>query len=100
MVWHKFKAVRTEADGITFGSKKEAAYYEGLKLAKRGGDLVFFLRQVPFHLPGGIRYVVDFVEFWKNGEVRFVDVKGYKTREYLTKKAIVESSYPIKIIEG
>jgi hypothetical protein len=98
-VRHKFGNIPTEADGITFQSKKEARYYQDLLLARRSGDLLFFLRQVPFHLPGGIRYVVDFAEFWKNGDVRFVDVKGFKTHTYVTKKKIVESTYPIKILE-
>lgn len=100
MVWHKFKAQRTATDGISFASKKESGYYERLLLARRSGDLLFFLRQAPFHLPGGIRYVVDFIEFWKDGEVRFVDVKGFKTSEYLAKKKMVEALYPITILEA
>ncbi len=99
MIWHKFHAVRTEVQGVTFSSKKEARYWQGLELAKQSGDLLFALRQVPFHLPGGVKYVVDFCEFWKNGEVRFVDVKGFKTPMYLLKKAQVETLYPIKILE-
>ncbi len=99
MIWHKFHNVPTEIDGIRFQSKKEARYYQDLLLAQKSGELLFHLRQTPFYLPGGIRYVVDFVEFWKNGETRFVDVKGHKTRTYLTKKRMVEALYPIKIIE-
>ena len=44
--------------------------------------------------------MVDFVEFWKNGEVRFVDVKGMRTPMYTVKKKLVEASYPIQIIEA
>jgi len=97
---HKFGNILTYTDGITFHSKKEERYYQNLLLAQSAGDLLFFLRQVPFHLPGNIRYVVDFGEFWRNGEIRFVDVKGFKTRSYITKKKIVEATYPIKIIEA
>lgn len=101
MSWrHKFRNVPTTSEGIRFASKKEARYYDDLLLAKKSGDLVFFLRQVPFHLPGGVRYVVDFVEFWKNGEIRFVDVKGMSTPMYLAKKRILEDLYPVKIIEA
>jgi hypothetical protein len=99
MVWHKFHAIPTVTDGIKFSSKREAAYYASLLLAKKSGDLLFFLRQVPFHLPGGVRYVCDFAEFWKTGEVRFVDIKGFKTPMYVLKKKQVESLYPITIIE-
>lgn len=96
---HKFGNIPTRLDDITFQSKKESKYYQDLLLARRSGDLLFFLRQTPFHLPGGVRYVVDFVEFWKNGDVRFVDVKGFKTQTYLLKKKLVEATYPITITE-
>lgn len=96
---HKFGNIPTEIDGIKFQSKKEARRYSELLLARRSGDLLFFLRQVPFHLPGDTRYVVDFVEFWANGDVIFTDVKGFRTPTYLFKKKLVESLYPIKITE-
>jgi len=96
-VKHKFGAVRTECDGIKFDSKIEARYYKKLKIAKESGELLFFLRQVPFHLPGGVRYVVDFVEFWADGEVKFTDVKGMETKDFIMKKKMVESLYPITI---
>lgn len=100
MIRHKFRNVPTTVGEVYFQSKKEAAYYEQLLLAKRSGDLLFFLRQVPFRLPGNIKYVVDFAEFWKNGEVRFIDVKGFKTPTYRLKKKQVEELYPIKILEA
>lgn len=99
-VLHKFRAFATEVDGIKFASKKEAAYYAQLKLRVRAGEVLFFLRQAPFHLPGGVRYVVDFVEFKANGTVDFVDVKGMATKEYKIKKTILESLYPVKIVEA
>lgn len=99
MIRHKFNAVATETDGIRFSSKREARHYSGLLLAKQSGDLLFFLRQVPFHLPGNVRYVCDFAEFWKDGDVRFVDVKGFRTPMYKAKLKIVEATYPIKITE-
>ena len=55
--------------------------------------------QVPFRLAGGVRYVVDFVVFWANGDITFEDVKGYKTPMYITKKKMVEDMYPIQIKE-
>lgn len=97
---HKFRNIPTEVDGIKFQSKKEAAHWQGLNLARKSGDLLFALRQCPFHLPGGVRYVVDFIEFWASGEVRFTDVKGFKTPMYKVKLRLVESLYPIKITEA
>ncbi len=63
------------------------------------GDILFFLRQVPLHLPGRIRYVCDFVIFWTDGNVTFEDVKGFKTDMYKVKKKLVEHHYPIEIKE-
>jgi hypothetical protein len=92
------KEART-VDGITFDSKREALHYQKLKAERERGDILFFLRQVPFHLPGGVRYVVDFLVVDLGGKVSFEDVKGYRTREYVTKKKLVEALYPVKIVE-
>jgi len=96
---HKFNAKRTVRDNIKFQSQKEARYYDELVLKQRAGIVVFFLRQVGFHLPGGIRYVVDFAEFHADGTVHFVDVKGMKTPTYIAKKRMVEALYPVEIEE-
>ena len=96
---HKFHAKPTEINGIRFDSKKEALYYQNLLLRVKGGDVVFFLRQVPFHLPGGVVYRVDFQEFHGDGTVHFVDVKGMRTKGYIMKKKMVEALYPVEIEE-
>jgi hypothetical protein len=96
---HKFKAVRTERDGIKFPSKREAEYYDELKLKVKAGLVAFFIRQVPFHLPGNIKYVCDFLEFHADGTAHFVDVKGKRTKEYIRNKKMVEALYPIEIEE-
>lgn len=84
-------------NGIRFPSKLEANYYKQLMLRQHAGEVVFFLRQVPFHLPGNVRYVVDFVVFTAEGDVIFVDVKGMKTPEFIMKKKLVEALYPVEI---
>ena len=95
---HKYRAVKTTRDGIKFDSKKEAAYYEKLKLRVQSGEVVTFLRQTPFHLPAGVRYVCDFQEFHADGSVHFVNVKGFETPEFKAKKKMVEQIYaPITI---
>lgn len=99
MIRHKFNAVKAIRDGITFHSKKEAKYYDELVLLKASGEVLFFLRQVPFHLPGSVKYLCDFQVFWKDGNVSFVDVKGMKTATYIMKKKMVEALYPIKLTE-
>lgn len=99
MLKHKFRAIATELDGIKFASKKEAKRYMELKLLQQSGALLFFLRQVPFHLPANVKYVCDFLCFWKHGTVTIEDVKGIKTPMYILKKKQVEALYPIKITE-
>ena len=96
---HKYAAVATEVDGIRFDSKKEARYYAGLKIKQAAGEVVQFLRQVPFHLPGGVRYVCDFMEFRANGTVHFIDTKGVLTESFKAKKRMVEAIYAPIIIE-
>lgn len=97
MIRHKYNAKQTELDGIKFSSKKEARYYSALKLRVAAGEVVFFLRQTPIHLPGNTKYVVDFQEFHADGTVHFVDVKGMETATFKLKKKQVEALYPITI---
>jgi hypothetical protein len=96
---HKYNAQRAERDGFKFDSKKEASYYDKLVLAQQSGELLFFIRQVPFHLEGNVVVRVDYMEFWADGTVRVVDVKGYKTRSYERNKKQVEARYPVIIEE-
>lgn len=96
---HKFNAVRTERNGIKFDSQKEGRYYDRLQVLVKVGAVVMFLRQVPFDLPGGVKYRVDFVEFHADGTVHFVEIKGVRTKEYIMKKKQVEALYPVEIEE-
>lgn len=96
---HKFNAKQTVRDGIKFQSEKEGRYYDTLKLMVRSKEIIFFLRQVPFEIAGGVKYRVDFQEFHADGSVHFIDVKGYATPEYKAKKKMVEALYPIEIEE-
>lgn len=100
---HKYNvspAAQRTVDGIVFDSKKEASRYRELLILKQNGEVLTFLRQVPFHLPGSTRYVCDFVVFWADGMVTFEDVKGVRTATYIKNKKQVEALYaPITITE-
>ena len=96
-VRHKFGAVRCQRDEIKFPSKLERSYYDMLKLRQQAGEVLFFLRQVPFDLPGGVRYVSDYQVFLSDGTVEFIDVKGKDTPLSLAKRKMVESLYPVEI---
>ena len=94
---HKYRAQATVVDGIRFDSKKEARYYGELKLRQRAGEVLCFLRQVPIHLPGQTRLVIDFLEFHTDGSVHFVDTKGVQTKTFKLKKRQVEDLYPFDV---
>lgn len=100
----KYGAQPTVVDGFRFDSKAEANYYQRLKLRVAAGEVDFFLRQVPMHLPGNSRYVLDFLEFrpctcggCTCERHRFVDVKGVQTQMFRLKKRQVEDLYPVTI---
>ena len=101
---HKYHAsLNREAktvDNILFDSVKEARYYCELKLRRDSteGDVLFFLRQVPFQI-GLEKYFVDFMVFYRNGTIKFIDVKGFRTKDYKRKKRLVEKLYPVSINE-
>jgi hypothetical protein len=95
---HKFNAVPVVAsDGYRFASKKEGARYARNKLLILSGEMVFQLRQVPFHLPGGVIYRLDFMEFYTNGDILFIDVKGRDTPQSKQKRRQVEAMFPVTI---
>ena len=94
---HKFKAKQVIDDGHNFPSTLEWKYFKHLQLLQNSGEVVFFLRQVPIHLPGGVKYVVDYQVFYSDGKVRFIDVKGLETETFKIKRKIVEDLYPFKI---
>jgi len=115
----KYHNLPTEADGIKFQSKLEAKYYVELDLRRKAGEVLYFLRQVPFHLPGGVIYRVDFqivsyhtgyagtVQLKQEGMrdlrhleplvVEYVDCKGMDTQDSKNKIKIVQSLYGVDI---
>lgn len=106
---HKYKAVRTEVDGLTFHSKKEARRYQELRLLEKAGEVRQLQLQVPIVLHAGSdrrpsigKYVADFMYEERIGQdwcIRVEDVKGFKTPLYKWKKRHVEAQYGIQIRE-
>lgn len=94
---NKFGAVVTYVDGIRFDSKREAGVYEQLRLRQAAGEIRYFLRQVPLHLPGGTKLVVDFLVVELDGRIRYIDAKGRQTPVFRLKKREVEHHYPVEI---
>jgi len=95
----KYGAVKTSADGQTFDSKKEAEYYCELKTRLQAGDIKGFCLQPIFILAPGLKYKADFIVFNNDGTSEVIDVKGFKTKEYITKKKVFEDKFELKIKE-
>jgi hypothetical protein len=93
----KYRAIPAIVDGIRFHSKKEAAFYQKLKILREHGDIRYFLMQVPFRLPGNVRYLCDFMIVSIAGTVSFIDVKGKDTPLSILKIKQVHDIYGIEI---
>lgn len=97
----KYKNVRTEVDGLRFDSRKEASRYAHLKMLRAAGEVLWFIRQPTFDLPGGIRYRADFLVVLADGGVRVEDVKskGTRTQVYINKAKQVKALYGVEVVE-
>jgi hypothetical protein len=95
----KYSNIKTACDGIMFDSAKEMRRYQELKLLRQHGEVICFCRQPVIELPGGVKYVGDFLVMWKQGYCTVEDVKGFKTRAYKDKKKQVLACYGVEIQE-
>ena len=102
---NKYGAKKTVVDGITFDSKREAAYYGQLKMMKAGGLIQGFERQQKFPLfaHNGLnpvarvvigKHIVDFIVVTREGGTEAHEVKGMETAIWRLKKKIFEANYP------
>lgn len=100
----KYRAVKTEIDGIKFASKKEARRYQELKLLEKAGEIKDLRCQYPITLIDKskygreIKYYADFV-YIENDELILEDTKGYRTDVYKLKKRLVAERYGMVIRE-
>ena len=95
----KYKANKTSVDGHTFDSQKEADYYCELKMRLNSNDINGFCLQPTFILAPGLKYKADFIVFNKDNSCDVIDVKGFKTKEYITKKKVFEDKFNLNITE-
>lgn len=95
----KYRANKVSVDGHTFDSQKEADYYCELKLRLQAKEINGFCLQPTFILAPSLKYKADFIVFNKDGSTEVIDVKGYKTKEYIAKKKVFEDKFNLKITE-
>lgn len=87
---NKYRAKRTNG----YSSKREAEYAQKLTFLKNAGVIRDWLEQVPVKLPGGSKYVVDFMVINPDGTIRFVEIKGFETPVFKLKLGLLEASRP------
>lgn len=90
----KFRNTPTSLQGRRYASKAEARYAATLHARKAAGEVLGWLEQTPLHLPGGIKYVLDFLVFEADGTCRAIEVKGMETAAYKIKAKLVAEAYP------
>ena len=100
----KYGNRKVTVDGMKFDSQHEADYYFGVLMPRvKAGELKCVCRQVPIDLPGGIRYIADFVTIKPDMTIEAViDAKSEATRKnrvYINKKKQVRSCWGIEIQE-
>lgn len=100
---HKYKAQRTEVDGVVFASKAEARRYGELKLLYDQGEIQRLTLQPRFPLEvNGVKigtYVADFAYVHPEAGYIVEDVKGVKTPVYKVKRKLVRALHGIEIYE-
>lgn len=103
---NKYNAIKTELDGITFDSKREANRYRELTLLQRGKVIRDLKMQVPYPVVINGKKICTYISDFQyvlvaTGKTVTEDVKSQptKTPVYQIKKKLVEALYDIKIVE-
>lgn len=92
----------TEYEGRRFDSRHEAQVYECLRLECLAGKHIGLACQAFFYLPGGVKYIADFVTHEADGTYRVYDAKSEATRmdkTYRLKKRQMKNCLGIEIEE-
>jgi hypothetical protein len=105
---NKYRAIKTQVDGYTFASKREAERYMGLRQLQRVGEITDLKLQVPFELIPSVTicqkkmkpvtYIADFT-YTENGKMVVEDCKGFVTKEYRIKRKLMKHVHNIEVIE-
>lgn len=98
----KYGNQRTEVDGEIYDSKHEAEIAKLLMYRGASGEFKGVAKQVSFFLPGGVKYVADFVVFFQDGSYQVFDAKSEATKKnavYRIKKRQMRECLGIEIQE-
>jgi hypothetical protein len=101
---NKYKAKKTVIDGHEFPSRREAEYYLLYKSMLQRGEIKDLQLQPRFELIPSFtnwagkkcrpcHYTADFLLTYPDGRQKVVEVKGFRTRDYLLRRKLFEWQY-------
>ena len=104
MTRNKFNAKRKEIDGHKFPSLKEASYYLQFKDMLAKGEISDLQLQPQYELLPSFRdnkgkleraitYKPDFLLTYPDGRLVVVEVKGFKTKDYIMRRKLFKHKY-------
>jgi hypothetical protein len=96
----KYGAIKTEASGIKFHSRREAKRYMDLRMMEEAGEIKDLKRQVVYPIEvNGMKvceYVADFV--YEKGEIVVEDAKGYRTEMFNLKAKLMKAVHGVEVL--
>lgn len=106
---NKYKAKKTEVNGIMFDSQKEAGRYVELRMLENAGYITDLRLQQKFVLIPAQKkngktverecsYIADFV-YKENGKTVVEDTKGFRTDTYKIKRKLMLYVHDIEVKE-
>lgn len=111
MKLRKYGNTKVEVNGEKFDSQKEYRVYLSLLQRLKDGEITALQRQVTYNFPAingdvvryhkskrALKYIADFV-YIEKGQKVVADAKGFRTREYKIKAALMYSLLGITIKE-
>lgn len=94
---NKYKALKSEVNGITYHSKLEGKYAFELNARFLAKEIKNWERQVKISLDVNGRhianYFIDFVVYHLDGTTEYVEVKGFETDVWRMKWRLFEALY-------
>ena len=101
---NKFHAKKVTIDGIEFDSKRESQYYLLYKDMLERGEIKDLQLQPRFELIPSFtnwqgkkcrpcHYTADFLLTYPDGRQKVVEVKGFRTRDYMLRRKLFEWQY-------
>lgn len=94
----KYKNQPVTIDGHRFDSQLEYRCCQWIELRHKAGEILWYVRQVSFSLPGGVKYRADFLAVLAKGGVEVIDAKGILTQACKNKLKQMKAVHGIDVV--